>query len=383
MDTISPAPTRTPDGQFAPGCSGNPKGRPIGSRNRASVMAEALESGEPERLIREYADIAHGGDKVALRFCVGRLVPAPRGRTLVLDLPPGTELDFRTGYVRVARAVFDGEITPEEGLTLVRLLAAGKAARYLSPLPLPAEAPAPLAASETPASETPAPETEEEEEPAAWTCREVALLREIARMRMRGADGAPSGGGEAGAPAAGLTAAGGAARAASSPPHAAARRRRGDRRDARGRSGAGRGAGFWPRRAAPAPSFRHRPAQARGARGEAGDRLSREGACKSPVIFRNGYGATPPGRHLSNEASTRRHGGHGGRTPRRRGRSCAGPRAAARAAPTSRSFSVFSVSPWCNQRAGLEAGATDGRTPAPRPGVTPPGPRRGCVSLRR
>jgi hypothetical protein len=178
MDSISPAPiiSRTPEGQFAPGCSGNPRGRPIGSRNRASVMAEALEEGEPAKLIREYADAAHGGDKVALRFCVGRLVPPVRGRTIVLDLPEGMELDFRRGYQRVARAVFDGEITPEEGLTLVRLLAAGKNARFMSPLPLPGETSPPLASE--------ADEEEEEDESSAGTAREIALLQEIARLRL-------------------------------------------------------------------------------------------------------------------------------------------------------------------------------------------------------
>jgi hypothetical protein len=204
-----PPPTRTAEGRFAPGCSGNPKGRPIGSRNRASVMAEALEEGEPEMLIREYADIAHGGDKVALRFCVGRLVPPMRGRTIVLDLPPGTELDFRTGYIRVARAVFDGEITPDEGLKLARLLQVGKAARFFSSLPAP----------EPPVAETTTPETEEEE-PAAATYSPAEFLRELLRRskEMRGAaDETPPGGGETGAAEAGLPAAGGDAQVASSP----------------------------------------------------------------------------------------------------------------------------------------------------------------------
>jgi hypothetical protein len=206
MDIISPTATRTAEGRFAPGCSGNPKGRPIGSRNRASVMAEALEAGEPEKLIRDYADIAHGGDKVALRFCVGRLVPPVRGRTIVLDLPPGTELDFRTGYIRVARAVFDGEITPEEGLKAAQLLVIGKAARFFSPLP--AEAPAP---------EPPAPETEEEE-PAAETYSPAEFLRELLRARREmqaAADPAPPAEGETGTEGVGLP--GGEARAASSP----------------------------------------------------------------------------------------------------------------------------------------------------------------------
>jgi hypothetical protein len=205
MDTISPAPTRTAAGQFAPGCSGNPKGRPIGSRNRASVMAEMLETGEPETLIRKYADIAHQGDKVALRFCVGRLVPPVRGRTIVLDLPPGAELDFRAGYTRVLRAVCDGEITPEEGVTMAELLTIGKAKLYLAPLPE--------------AAPDEDEEEDEEDEDAPWTDREVWLLRELARMRMRmDAAGAASTPGATGAAPAAPPDAAAATPAASPPP---------------------------------------------------------------------------------------------------------------------------------------------------------------------
>jgi Family of unknown function (DUF5681) len=41
---------KQPGGQFKPGQSGNPNGRPTGSRNRATLAIEALLEGEGEAL---------------------------------------------------------------------------------------------------------------------------------------------------------------------------------------------------------------------------------------------------------------------------------------------------------------------------------------------
>jgi Family of unknown function (DUF5681) len=41
-------------GRFAPGQSGNPAGRPKGARNRMTVFAEALRSGEADELMRKF-----------------------------------------------------------------------------------------------------------------------------------------------------------------------------------------------------------------------------------------------------------------------------------------------------------------------------------------
>src|SRR4051794_5429718 len=97
--------SRTAGGRFAAGCSGNPAGRPTGARNRSTMMmqalGEALRLGEADDLVRQYVEATKAGDKVALRFCVGRLVPAPRGRMIALDLPPGHERSIRLCFARV------------------------------------------------------------------------------------------------------------------------------------------------------------------------------------------------------------------------------------------------------------------------------------------
>src|SRR4030081_1458721 len=83
-DLPIPAPHLT---QFRKGVSGNPAGRPLGTRNRATVLAEQLLEGEAERLVREAIDRAMAGDVLAMRLCLERILPVLRGRRIRLDLP--------------------------------------------------------------------------------------------------------------------------------------------------------------------------------------------------------------------------------------------------------------------------------------------------------
>src|SRR5260370_25353583 len=71
---------------FQKGQSGNPAGRPRGSRNKATLAAETLLEDELERLTREAIDRAMDGDPLLLRLCITRLLPAPRGRRVQLHL---------------------------------------------------------------------------------------------------------------------------------------------------------------------------------------------------------------------------------------------------------------------------------------------------------
>jgi hypothetical protein len=117
-------PTPTPNStQFQRGVSGNPGGRPLGARNRATVLAEQLLEGEAERLVREAIDRAMAGDVLAMRLCLERILPVLRGRRIQLDLPsedvsPEAAARGIAGAVSAtARAMAEGEITPEEAMT--------------------------------------------------------------------------------------------------------------------------------------------------------------------------------------------------------------------------------------------------------------------------
>ena len=89
MDGTNQPATRDANGRFAPGSSGNPTGKKPGTRNRATVLREALAEGEDVAAARIVIDKALAGDGVAARFIVDRLTPRPRGRVIALDLPRG------------------------------------------------------------------------------------------------------------------------------------------------------------------------------------------------------------------------------------------------------------------------------------------------------
>ena len=63
--------------RFPPGQSGNPLGRRRSSRNRATLMAEELLSGQAEELVQEIIAAALDGDALAQRLCLERIL-APR-----------------------------------------------------------------------------------------------------------------------------------------------------------------------------------------------------------------------------------------------------------------------------------------------------------------
>ena len=75
---------------FKPGQSGNPHGRPQGSRHRTTLAMDALLDGEAEALTRKAIQMALGGDTVAMRLCLDRLSPARKDRPVALALPPIT-----------------------------------------------------------------------------------------------------------------------------------------------------------------------------------------------------------------------------------------------------------------------------------------------------
>ncbi len=109
---------------WRPGQSGNPQGRKVGTRCKATVAAETLLQGEAERLTRRAIELALGGDTTALRLCLERIIPPQKaGRTVKLRLPPvNTPADLVAALGGIAEAVAGGVITPEEGQHVAALL---------------------------------------------------------------------------------------------------------------------------------------------------------------------------------------------------------------------------------------------------------------------
>jgi Family of unknown function (DUF5681) len=114
---------------FVKGQSGNPAGRPVGSRNRFTrEMDEALEQrGLP--LIDAIVGHAHAANPTAMRLCFQRF--AGKQRPCAFQLPPLETPDYTMAAVsEVQRALGAGEITSEEAARLVDVI--GRIVRVLA-----------------------------------------------------------------------------------------------------------------------------------------------------------------------------------------------------------------------------------------------------------
>ena len=113
---------RDPLGRFPKGQSGNPAGRPAGSRNAATQLAEALLDGEAEALIKKLVERALEGDPAMLKLAVERIVPR-RARTHSFALPEiNSAADLAPAMNAIARAAAEGAITPFDAAELARLV---------------------------------------------------------------------------------------------------------------------------------------------------------------------------------------------------------------------------------------------------------------------
>src|SRR5579871_3014240 len=154
-------PERDDRGRFQPGSSGNPAGKKPGTRNRATILREALEKGEGTAMARVVIDKALAGDAVAARFLLERLEPKPRGRPIQLDLPEGESAagDVVALFNSALRALAAGDITPSEAVEISRFLEGRyrvlrawqieeKLTRWNDPLPVPGDRFVPEGAAE-------------------------------------------------------------------------------------------------------------------------------------------------------------------------------------------------------------------------------------------
>ena len=104
---------------FEKGRSGNPNGRPEGSRNKATILAQALFDGQAEELIQKCIQMALEGDSTAMRLCIERLVPPRKDRPVNLDLPKMECVEDTVNAMAViSSGVAEGELTPSEGQVL-------------------------------------------------------------------------------------------------------------------------------------------------------------------------------------------------------------------------------------------------------------------------
>ena len=108
---------------FEKGESGNPAGRPRGSRNRATLLMESLLADDAEAIGRKAIAMAKQGDMAAIRLCMDRLAPAPKGEPVAFELPPlDKPADSVAAAAEIVAAVAAGELTPSEAAELAKVV---------------------------------------------------------------------------------------------------------------------------------------------------------------------------------------------------------------------------------------------------------------------
>jgi len=106
---------------FQPGQSGNPAGRPRGSRNKATIIAEQTLDDSAGELTKAVITRALAGDPAALRACLDRIAPRLRYRPLDFDLPPLVTLADAPGAINaIAQGLAHGELDRDEATVLLR-----------------------------------------------------------------------------------------------------------------------------------------------------------------------------------------------------------------------------------------------------------------------
>ena len=110
---------RNPDGTFA---VGNP-GKPKGSRHRATQAIQALIENQSEAITQKAVKMALEGDTTALRLCIERIAPARKDVPIEFDLPPMNNAhDAARAASAILAEVAAGSITPLEGTTVMGLV---------------------------------------------------------------------------------------------------------------------------------------------------------------------------------------------------------------------------------------------------------------------
>ena len=108
---------------FQKGQSGNPKGRPKGSRNKRTAMVEQIFDTVAEDLTNKVVDLAKGGHFAALRLCMDRICPPTKERPAQIDLPPiGRASDAVAAMARLIEAIADGDVSAGEAVQVAKVV---------------------------------------------------------------------------------------------------------------------------------------------------------------------------------------------------------------------------------------------------------------------
>src|SRR5437660_548360 len=107
---------------FVKGESGNPAGRPVGSRNKVNRAMDPVFTANGEAIIERVVEHAKAANPVAMRLCMDRLVPGGKHRLLRFQLPPmKTGEDVYAAITTIHDALGDGDISTNDATELLRV----------------------------------------------------------------------------------------------------------------------------------------------------------------------------------------------------------------------------------------------------------------------
>lgn len=110
---------KAPPCAYKPGQSGNPKGKPAGTRSKATQLLLALMEGGAEDITNAVITAAKAGDLMAAKIILDRLIPPAKERPVNLDLPDTkTAEGVSAAQSAILQAVAAGDLLPGEGQTL-------------------------------------------------------------------------------------------------------------------------------------------------------------------------------------------------------------------------------------------------------------------------
>jgi len=109
--------------RFQPGQSGNKAGRPRGSRNKRTILAEKLLEDRVGEVTTAAIDLAKAGDPIAVRVCMDRVAPRLRHGPLDFALPELVTLaDVPVAYNAIGQGLACGELDPEQAALLMKIV---------------------------------------------------------------------------------------------------------------------------------------------------------------------------------------------------------------------------------------------------------------------
>lgn len=109
--------------KFKRGRSGNPSGRPKGSKNKSTLLAEKIIENDLEAVCKKAVSEAKKGNIQAIKIILERVLPPKKDRPINIAIPDiKTSADILESINSLTQAVANGEITPSEGEAFARIL---------------------------------------------------------------------------------------------------------------------------------------------------------------------------------------------------------------------------------------------------------------------